>query len=152
MREILEARIRDPKTSARDLASLLNARARLDADEETHASDDTLRLRLLAARQRIRKLERAQLRLPRFFPGVNEWFDALPAEVERWSELPDAPVELLDQEGAAHMMLPEDAAFFAEHLNWQPPPEFERENELIEEWRARIAEHDARRSAAELDE
>jgi hypothetical protein len=59
---------------------------------------------------------------------------------------------LLDQEGAAHMMLPEDAAFFAEHLNWQPPPEFERENELIEEWRARIAEHDARRSAAELDE
>jgi hypothetical protein len=31
MREILEARIRDPKTSARDLASLANSLQRLDA-------------------------------------------------------------------------------------------------------------------------
>jgi len=43
MHEILEARIRDPKTSARDLASLLNARARLDA-EETPAADRALRV------------------------------------------------------------------------------------------------------------
>jgi hypothetical protein len=35
MREILEARIRDPKTPARDLASLSNALARLIADEPT---------------------------------------------------------------------------------------------------------------------
>ena len=34
MREILEARIRDPKTSARDLASLTNALARLHEEEE----------------------------------------------------------------------------------------------------------------------
>jgi hypothetical protein len=36
MRELLEARIRDPRTSARDLASLMNALARL-GDEETIA-------------------------------------------------------------------------------------------------------------------
>ena len=34
MREILEARIRDPKTSARDLASLTNALARLQEEEQ----------------------------------------------------------------------------------------------------------------------
>jgi len=32
MREILEARIRDPKTSARDLASLSNALAKLEVE------------------------------------------------------------------------------------------------------------------------
>ena len=37
MREILEARIRDPRTSARDLASLTNSLARLK-DEDKHAS------------------------------------------------------------------------------------------------------------------
>ena len=34
MREILEARIRDPKTSARDLASLTNALARLQEEQQ----------------------------------------------------------------------------------------------------------------------
>jgi hypothetical protein len=34
MRELLEARIRDPKTSARDLASLTNALARLKEEEK----------------------------------------------------------------------------------------------------------------------
>jgi hypothetical protein len=34
MRELLEARIRDPKTSARDLASLTNALARLHEEEQ----------------------------------------------------------------------------------------------------------------------
>lgn len=152
MREILEARIRDPKTSARDLASLMNALARLDAEEETPASDDALRTSLLAAKQRIRELERAQFELPRFMSGVEEWFDALPADVEYWPDLPGAPVELLDQRGAAHMMLPEDVPFFVEHLNWRTPPEFEPDDELIEEWRAKIAEHDARRSAPEPED
>jgi hypothetical protein len=149
LREILEARLRDPGTSARDLASLINARTRLDADEQRHASEDALRMSLCAAKQRIRELELARIGLPKFFPGVDEWFDALPADVERWSELPGAPVELLAPGGGVHMMLPEDAAFLAEQLNWQPPPEFEPEEELIEEWRAKIVEHDARRSAAE---
>ena len=34
MREILEARIRDPRTSARDLASLMNALARLQEEQQ----------------------------------------------------------------------------------------------------------------------
>jgi hypothetical protein len=151
MREILEARIRDPRTSARDLASLINAQARLDADEPS-AAEAALRANLHAAKQRIHELERARIGLPRFFPGVDEWFDALPPEVERWSELPGAPVELIATGGDVHMMLPEDAAVFAEHLGWQPPPVFEPEEELTEEWRARIADHDARRSAAEPEE
>ncbi len=37
LREILEARIRDPKTSARDLASLLNALAKLDEEASPRA-------------------------------------------------------------------------------------------------------------------
>jgi hypothetical protein len=150
MREILEARIRDPRTSARDLASLVNAQARLDAVEPS-AAEAALRASLRAAKQRIYELERARIGLPRFFPGVNEWFDALPADadVERWSELPGAPVELVTTRGVVHMMLPDDAALFAEHLGWRPPPVFEPDEELIEEWRARIAAHDARRVAAE---
>jgi hypothetical protein len=51
--------------------------------------------RLLAAKRRIREAEAAQFRLPRFLSGVGEWFDALPADVEDWTELPDAPVELV---------------------------------------------------------
>jgi len=34
VREILEARIRDPRTAARDLASLANALARLEVEEQ----------------------------------------------------------------------------------------------------------------------
>lgn len=34
VREILEARIRDPRTAARDLASLTNALARLEVEEQ----------------------------------------------------------------------------------------------------------------------
>ena len=41
MREILEARIRDPQTSARDLASLINALARA-REEEERSSDSYL--------------------------------------------------------------------------------------------------------------
>jgi hypothetical protein len=148
MRELLEARIRDPRTSARDLASLLNARARLDA-EETPAAEEALRMQLLAAKRRVGELEAAQFRLPRFMPGVDEWFDALPADVERWSELPDAPVELLDQCGGAHHVLAEDAWFFVEQLGWRTPPVFEPDEDVIEEWRARIAEYDARRAQIE---
>jgi hypothetical protein len=37
LRELLEARIRDPKTSARDLASLSNALARLPAEQQRPA-------------------------------------------------------------------------------------------------------------------
>lgn len=152
VREILEARIRDPRTSARDLASLINAQARLDADEQPSAAEAALRVSLRAAKQRIHELERARIGLPRFFPGVDEWFDALPADADCWSELPGAPVELVATGGGVHMMLPDDAAFFAEHLDWQPPPVFEPDEELIEEWRARIADHDERRSAAEPEE
>jgi hypothetical protein len=35
LRDILEARIRDPRTAARDLASLTNALARLEVEEQT---------------------------------------------------------------------------------------------------------------------
>jgi hypothetical protein len=80
-------------------------------------------------------------------PGVTEWFDALPREVEDWAELPDAPVELLDQSGAAHHVLAEDAWFFRDHLNWTTPPLFEPDDDVIEVWRARIAEFDVRRGA-----
>jgi hypothetical protein len=41
VREILEARIRDPQTSARDLASLINALARA-REEEERSSDSYL--------------------------------------------------------------------------------------------------------------
>ena len=39
MREILEARIRDPRTSARDLASLTNALAKLTEEQKRAGSD-----------------------------------------------------------------------------------------------------------------
>jgi hypothetical protein len=145
VRDILEARIRDPHISARDLASLMNARSKLDA-EEASAPGDELRLQLVAARRRVRELERANFRLPIFMPGVNEWFDALPPEVDTWSHLPGAPVELIDSVGDAHHVMPEDVWFFVEHLGWTTPPLYDPEDELIEEWRAKIAEYDARRA------
>jgi transposase-like protein len=43
-REILEARIRDPKTPARDLASLVNALARLTKDDASAPPDSPARL------------------------------------------------------------------------------------------------------------
>lgn len=144
MRELLEARIRDPRTSARDLASLANALARLDA-EESSAPNSVPRAQLLAAKRRIRELERAQFRFPRFMPGVEEWLAALPPHVDDWVQLPGAPVELVDQAGEAHMLLPEDVWFFVEHAGWTPPRVFEPDEDVIEEWRATIAEYDARR-------
>ncbi len=69
--------------------------------------------------------------------------------VEDWTQLPGAPLELVDQCGDAHHVLPEDVWFFVEHLNWTTPPVFEPDDDLIEEWRARIAEYDARRSQPE---
>jgi hypothetical protein len=152
MREILEARIRDPRTSARDLASLVNAQARLDALEPS-AAEARLRASLRAAKHRIQELESARIRLPRLFPGVDEWFKALPADADlgRWIELPGAPVEMVTTHGDVHMMLPDEAALFAEELGWQPPPVYEPDDELIEEWRTKIAAHDARRTAAEPD-
>ena len=75
--------------------------------------------------------------------GGNEWLDALPPGVT-WSHLPGAPVELVDTVGDAHLLMPEDVSFFVEHLGWTTPPVYEPEDELIEEWRAKIAEYDAR--------
>lgn len=150
VRDIVEARIRDPYTSARDLASLMNALSKLDA-EEASTADDELRLQLVAARQRVRELERANFRLPRFMPGVNEWFDALPPEVDTWSHLPGAPVELVDTVGDAHHVMPEDVWFFVEHLGWTTPPVYEPEDELIEEWRAKIVEYDRRRALERVE-
>lgn len=143
MREILDARIRDPKTSARDLASLVNTLARLDA-QELPTSDSDLHLRLLAAKRRIEELTWAQFQLPRFMPGVEEWFAALPEDVEDWSELPDAPVELVSSFGTPHYVTADDAWFFVERLGWTPSLVLEPDDDLIEEWRARIAEYDAR--------
>jgi hypothetical protein len=45
MREILEARIRDPRTSARDLASLTNALARLKEEEKLVSGPSIYHLR-----------------------------------------------------------------------------------------------------------
>jgi len=88
-------------------------------------------------------------------PGVPEWFSALPPDVEDWAALPDAPVELVDQDGWAHHVLPEDVRFFVEHVNWTTPPVFEPDDDVdddvIEEWRARIAEYDARRAQMESE-
>jgi hypothetical protein len=42
LREILEARIRDPRTAARDLASLTNALARLEVDEQQGARQPSI--------------------------------------------------------------------------------------------------------------
>jgi hypothetical protein len=42
MREILEARIRDPRTSARDLASLTNALAKLKEEQKRAGSDGSI--------------------------------------------------------------------------------------------------------------
>ena len=141
---ISEARIRHPNTSARDVSSLMNALSKLDA-EGASAADDELRLQLVAARHRLRELERANARLPRNMGGVDEWLDALPPGVT-WSHLPGAPVELVDTVGDAHLLMPEDVSFFVEHLGWTTPPVDEPEDELIEEWRAKIAEYDARRA------
>ena len=149
VRDILEGRIRDPHISARDFASLMNARSKLDA-EETSAADDELRLQLLAARRRVRELERANFRLPIFMSGVNEWLDALPPGVT-WSHLPGAPVELVDTVGDAHLVMPVDVWFFVEHLGWTTPPVYEPEDELIEEWRAKIVEYDARRALERVE-
>jgi hypothetical protein len=147
MREILEARIRDPKTSARDLASLVNTLARLDA-QELPTSDSDLRLRLLAARRRIEELTWAQFQLPRFMPGVEEWFAALPEDVEDWTELPDAPVELVSSSGTPHYVTADVASFFVERLGWTRPLVLEPDEEVIEEWRTKIAEYDARNAPA----
>ena len=149
VRDLVEARIRDPHISARDLASLMNALSKLDV-EEASAADDELRLQLVAARQRVRELERANFRLPICMPGVNEWLDALPPGVT-WSHLPGAPVELVDSVGDAHLVMPEDVWFFVEHLGWTTPPVYEPEDELIEEWRAKIAEYDARHALERVE-
>lgn len=66
----------------------MNQLSKLDA-EEASAADDELRLQLVAARRRVRELERANFRLPIFMPGVNEWLDALPPG-STWSHLPGA--------------------------------------------------------------
>jgi hypothetical protein len=145
MSEILDARCRDPRTSARDLASLVNARARLDAEQRPEA-ERARETQLLAATRRIRELEAAVVGLPRFMPGVEEWFAALPADVEDWAQLPDAPVELIDTYGEAHTVVAEDVWFFVEHLGWTTPPRYEPDEELIEEWRLIIADHDARKA------
>jgi hypothetical protein len=89
--------------------------------------------------------------LPRWMPGVSEWFDALPPDVELWTDLPDAPVELVDQYGNAHHVLAEDASFFREQAGWMTPPVWEPDEERIEEMRATVAEYDARRVQIELD-
>ena len=149
LRDILEARIRHPNTSARDVASLMNALSKLDA-EGASAADDELRLQLVAARHRLRELERANARLPRNMGGVDEWLDALPPGVT-WSHLPGAPVELVDTVGDAHLVMPVDVWFFVEHLGWTTPPVYEPEDELIEEWRAKIVEYDARRALERVE-
>jgi hypothetical protein len=132
---------------SRSVVAALKELERLD--RESDLPRDAGR-QLLAAIQRIRELEAEQFRLPRFMPGVEEWFDALAADVEGWTQLPGAPVELVDQLGDAHHVLPEDVWFFVEHLNWTTPPVLELDDDLIEEWRARIGKYDARRAQVEL--
>ncbi len=84
-------------------------------------------------------------------PGVDEWFDSLPADVEDWTQLPDAPVELVDQCGDAHHVMAEDVGLFVDHLGWTRPPPWEPDDDLIEEWRARIAEYEACRTQTALE-
>ena len=47
--------------------------------------------------------------------------------------------------------MPEDVWFFVEHLGWTTPPVYEPEDELIEEWRAKIAEYDARHALERVE-
>lgn len=47
--------------------------------------------------------------------------------------------------------MPEDVWFYVEHLGWATPPVYEPEDELIEEWRAKIAEYDARRALERVE-
>jgi len=64
MREILEARIRDPRTSTRDLASLVNSLAKLDEKQEAAEWPSILDHRILeqlSERARLCQLERNQL-------------------------------------------------------------------------------------------
>jgi hypothetical protein len=77
-------------------------------------------------------------------PGVEEWFAALPEDVEEWWELPDAPVELVSSFGTPHYVTADVAWFFVERLGWTRPLEFEPDEDVIEEWRAKIADYDAR--------
>jgi hypothetical protein len=135
------------RTSSSQIARIqaLRELAKLDT-ETTSSSEGDLRLHLLTARQRIRELQAAQFELPRYMPGVDEWFDALPADVEDWRQLPDAPVELLDKSGRAHHVLAEEVWLFVDHLGWTTPPVYEPDDEVIEEWRARIAEYDTQRA------
>jgi len=44
-------------------------------------------------------------------------------------------------------LLVEEVSFFRDNLGWTAPPVWEPEDDLIEEWRARIAEYDAGRHA-----
>jgi hypothetical protein len=147
IREILEARIRDPKTSARDLASLVNALARLETLENpTPALNPQSQHR--EGKYGLHELRNAaRLELPVFMPGVSEWLDALTPDVEGWSHLPDAPVELVDQYGNAHHVLAEEESFFRDQAGWKTPPVWEPEEARIEEMRAIIADYDAHRAA-----
>lgn len=143
--EILEARICDPRTSARDLASLVNSLIRLEAKKDPHVVEAPPRQRS-GSRVSIRELKNPpRFQLSRFMPGVNEWFDALPPDAEEWMHLPDAPVELVDQYGDAHHVLAEEASFFCDQLGWATPSVWEPEDDVIEEWRVKIAEYDARK-------
>jgi hypothetical protein len=146
MREVVEARIRDPKTSARDLASLVNALARLEAVENPAPVVELEQRR--EGKYSLHELKSARrFQLPRFMPGVSEWFDALAPDVELWKHLPDAPVELVDGYGDAHDVLAEEESFFRHELGWKPPPVWEPQEDFLEEMRARIAELDASRAA-----
>ena len=153
--EILEARIRDPKTSARDLASLVNAMARLKSEENTPP------VTYESPNRREGKFSLAEIKnarpneLPRFMPGVAEWFAALPPENDLWRHLPGAPVELIDQYGDAHEVLGEDESFFREEAGWTTPPEWwdpdQADPEYVEELRAKVKAYDARQAQFELD-
>jgi hypothetical protein len=69
MREILEARIRDPRTSARDLASLVNSLAKLNEEQEAAERQSILKYHrigtlLIEPEQRGPGTWRIMLRVP----------------------------------------------------------------------------------------
>jgi hypothetical protein len=134
---------------AKDARSRVAALRELDRFDREGDPPGDLRHQLLATKRRIRELEIQQFRLPRFMPGVKEWFASLPPDIEDWTQLLDAPVELIDQCGDAHHVLAEDVWLYTEKLGWTTPPVWEPDDDVIEEWRARIAEFDARKTDAE---
>ena len=82
MREILQARIRDPKTSARDLASLVNSLAKLDEEQEAAERPSILKYHrigtlLIEPEQRGPGTWRMMLRVP---GGVEHVMDGLRPE------------------------------------------------------------------------